>query len=310
MQPVTSWSSPTHIVIGAGAAARYVSALSQPFVIADPVLGGRADLHRAEGMTDGEFIAQVRTRCPPGATVVAIGGGSILDPVRVAVSGLPTTGDGVVLQPAPPSAVCDVVCIPSTIGTAAEVSPVAVLDAGATMLISPALRARVAVLDPGVSANPDTAALRCGLIEPWARVMVPAVAGDGLLLQDALARCLAGVLEDLAVAPIDQQWLLSAALTSAQTHTAFVALQRSPFSHVLWPVATEYARMAAVSKQQALAILLPAWLSSRGHGDLAARVRRLWPAEPAAVDGEQLDRAVAIRWPMFEVPLAAAMRFG
>lgn len=307
MQPVTSWSCPTHIVVGAGSALRYVEALDAPFVVADPVLGWPADLVRQPGVSDNDFIQQVRAERPSGSVVVAVGGGGILDAVRVAVSGLTATGDGVQLVPSSPLDSCDLVCIPSTIGTAAEVSPVAVLDGGSLMMISPALRARVAVLDPDVTANPDENALRHGLIEPWARVVVPMVAGDGPLLQDALARALAGVLEALSEQPIDAQWRLTAALTSTQTHTAFMALQRTPFSHVLWPVVMEYAGLAGVTKQQAMSVVLPPWLAEQGRGDLAAVVERLWPGSPADVDLNRVDEMVRSRWPMFAAPSAVGL---
>ncbi len=299
MQPVTRWSCPTQVVIGS--ARDYVAALPGSFVVADEVLGWDADLVRAPGISDADFVSEIRARAGD-RLVVAVGGGSILDPARVAVAGLSVAGDGPVLVPAAPTASCDIVCVPSTIGTAAEVSPVAVLHDGALMLVSPGLRARVAILDPAVTANPDSAALRLGLIEPWARAVVPVVAGHCLRVQDAVAMALAEVLENLAGADIDADWRVAAALASAQTHTAFLALQRSPFSHVLWPVAMEFAGLAGVSKQQALAMLLPSWLDSTGREDLATRVRAVWPAEPVAVDIAQLNARVARRWGMFGAP--------
>lgn len=304
MLSVTSWSCPTHIVIGAGSARHYLAQLPSAFVVADPALGIDADLVRAPGVSDEAFVRQIMDTRQAGAQVVAVGGGSILDPVRIAVAGMPTAGNGVALLPASPLAACDVVCIPSTIGTAAEASPVAVID-GSRMLISPALRARVAVLDPDLTANPDEAALRQGLIEPWARVVVPMLAGDGLLLQDTMAMALAQVLEELAQMPIDGQWRLSAALASAQTHTAFVALQRTPFAHVLWPVVMEYAAMSGLTKQAALAVLLPPWLRSKHRDDLASCVTDLWQGQAASIDPAELDRIVAERWPMFDAPKAA-----
>jgi alcohol dehydrogenase YqhD (iron-dependent ADH family) len=310
MQPVTSWSCPTHIVIGAGSARRYVDALASSFVVADAALDWPADIVREQGVSDVDFIRTVQERRPPGATVVAVGGGSVLDPVRVAVAGLPPEGEGVRLVPASPQDSCEVVCVPSTIGTAAEVSPVAVLNAGSLMLISPALRAQVAVLDPDVTDNPDLDALRLALIEPWARVVVPMVAGDGLLLQDALAKALADVLEALVGQSVDGVWRQTAALTSAQTHTAFVALQRSPFSHVLWPLVMECAAMSGVSKQQALAALLPRWLDVHGRQDLAQVVRSLWPATDVEVDRYELDRRVRQRWPMFAAASAVEVLGG
>lgn len=301
MEPVTSWSCPTHILIGAGVARRYLEALDKPFIVADPAVGWRADVLREPSMSDSDLIAAVGDR-PSGTTVVAIGGGSVLDPARLAVAGIDSFGEGVIAVPASPTASCDIVCIPSTIGTAAEVSPVAMVSGGRSMVISPALRARVAVLDPDVTVNADEAGMRSALIEPWARVVVPAVAESGLLLQDNLAFTMARVLEELAVAPMDEQWRQTAALASAQTHTAFVALQRNPFSHVVWPVAMEYAAAAGMSKQQALAVLLPRWLASRGRDDLADTVRSVWPGPEVAVDSEVVAQNVQSRWWRFDLP--------
>lgn len=288
-------------MIGAGSARRYVDALPKAFVVTDPAVHLTSDLIREPVMSDDELITAIRDR-PAGSTVVAIGGGSVLDPARLAVAGIDSFGEGVLAVPASPTASCDIVCIPSTIGTAAEVSPVAIYSGGRSMVISPALRARVAVLDPDVTVNADEAGMRSALIEPWARVVVPAVAESGLLLQDNLAFTMARVLEELAVAPLDEQWRQTAALASAQTHTAFVALQRNPFSHVVWPVAMEYAALAGMSKQQALAVLLPRWLASRGRDDLADTVRSLWPGPEVAVDCEAVAQNVQSRWWRFDLP--------
>ena len=242
------------------------------------------------------------------AVPVALGGGSVMDVVRLAALAVADPGadgfsratDGVTFWPT--RTVNPTVCLPSTIGTASEVSPVAVRNtpAGTAMIVSPGLRSSAAILDPRVTATLPRAALAAGLVEPWARTCVPAVAGDRLRLQDGLARGLAATIfslgEDLARNEpgdhrdelADEEWRSAAALASAQTHLSLLALGRAPAGHLLWPLATEVMRATALPKASALAALVPAWLRclatdvvgrAWGSGD---RVREVLDVDPAA----------------------------
>lgn len=247
----------------------------------------------------------------PGAAVVALGGGSILDVARLAALATADPAFGAVLTapdsraplrmwPAARDAANPVVCIPTTLGTAAEVSPIAILRRGGTaaMFVSPALRARVAVLDPVATAGHDRAALVAGLLEPLSRVLVPAVTGSRLPLQDELATALVDVLFDLgdsAGRAPDDDWRLTAALASSQTHTAFLGLGRSPFGHALWPFATELMAALGCPKAQALAMLMTPWLRGLAAGNLGpafgstARVRVIL-GQPPDEAAERMDR--------------------
>jgi NADP-dependent alcohol dehydrogenase len=200
---------------------------------------------------------------------------------------------GLMMWPAPRAQACPVICIPTTIGTAAEVSPVGIIrDQPRTLLlVSPALRSAVAILDPDATAGLDSRTLTAGLVEPLSRVMVPGITGAALPLQDGLGAALCQILLDLgeqaARRPPDAAWRLAAALTSAQTHTAFLALGRSPFGHVLWPLASEIMTATGITKSAALQGLMPAWLAGLDTGQLDAvfghrdRVRCIFAREPS-----------------------------
>lgn len=242
----------------------------------------------------------------PGAVPVALGGGSVMDVVRLAAlaaadpaaNGLRAAADGPTFVPT--LAVNPTICIPTTVGTAAEVSAVAVRNSpdGTAMIISPGLRSAGAVIDPAITGTLPTAALAAGLVEPWARVCVPAIAGHRLRFQDGLANGLAatilglgdGLIGNPGAAP-DDDWRSSAALASIQTHLGLFALGRAPAGHVLWPLATEVVRATGLPKSTALAALLPAWLRciaagaiGRGWGstDRVRAVLGLDPGEAAS----------------------------
>lgn len=306
---VDSWSCPT--IVHASRAVRHrLAAITGPgpWVLAtdaqllalDSLAGILAEpgvvelVVRHPEQADLDFLDRVleALRANPSATPVGIGGGTVLDPIRLAdlIATHPPARDlvapatgGFRFLPGGPGAVGRVVALPTTLGTAAEVSPVAVVrDAGVTTLVaSPALRARAAVLDPELTRSLDRSQLLSGLVEPLARAIVPAITGHPLLLQDRVAASLADAIRDLGAlassdAPpaadatgrrdggCDLDWHLAAALTSLQTHTALLALGRSPFAMSLWPVATELAAACRTSKPAALAGLLPAWIAGIG----------------------------------------------
>ena len=300
-QVVDAWSCPTTVHARAGAAARVLGGLGSVRVLLvtdEDVWSGCPAVRHAAGAvalaevvtrtnedTDVTVLDRILTAVQrqPDAVVVAAGGGRVMDVARLAgllsadagartrLRPLLTTGQGLLMWPAARDASCPVLCIPTTIGTAAEVSPVAMIrtDASTTMVVSAALRSRTAVLDPEVTSTLGAARLRSGLVEPLSRVLVPAISGERLEPQDALARALATTLLDLGHhGSLDEDWRLTAASVSTQTHTAFLSLGRSPFGHVLWPLATELAAELSVDKGEALRALLPPWLEGIGAREL------------------------------------------
>lgn len=335
------WSMPTAIHAAAGCLAALPGVAPDPLVLVDSRLPQHPELSRgtvvgldASDFNDALRAARDALAAHPGRPVVAAGGGTVLDAVRLAelarrspafAGALAGAGPGVFVWPSVDSS--PVVAVPTTIGTAAEVSPVALVPGSpATMVVSPALRCRAAFLDPHMTASLGRDRQGAGLVEPFARAVVPAITSVPLALQDQLAGAHARVLLDLgrelALGRVDDSWLLSAALTSASTHTSFLSLGRPPAGHVLWPFATELMRLTGVDKAAALTVLLPAWLDLVGEGLLGpqfgtgARVRQIlgerhrvreWlseiglPAGPVAVDAHLLAAQVREVWqgPLF-----------
>lgn len=379
-----SWSCPTWVRSGvsAGSALAQMCQSRQIVLVTDArfdparsplrecLEGVKVRAHgcREPGISDWDFLQEthVLLAANPGALPVAVGGGSVLDAVRLAAlaSGTPALfsrlagvlagGGGMLALPGTPRSAVDLVSLPTTIGTAAEVSPLAVVRAGAggaAMVVTPELRGRAAIHDPELTAGLTHAQLTLGLLEPFARAVVPAICGNALPLQDSLTRALGDTVtqlaEQLAPHPGDQpggqavqpsdgqlrrthdwaQWRLTAAQLSAQTHTSFLAVGRSPFGTRLWPVATELTG-PDLSKAEAMAWLIPAWLRGLASGALgkawgnearaeavlgqavgpaAARIagwlRAAGLQPPAEIrDPAQVAAAVCTRWPMFLGP--------
>lgn len=297
--PIDSWSCPTTVHVGVGRAGEVLteSAGRARIVVTDATVAGAqaqllarlepaAVVVRAAGEADLALLDRILAarRVRPDAALVGVGGGSVLDVTKLAaLAGRdPAAGaalrtalgghDGLLLWPAESrQAVADVVCVPATIGTATEVSPIAVLrrDDRLVMVGGAGLRPRVAILDADVTATVDPAVLVAGLAEAYARAVVPAVAGAALPVQDGIAGALGALLLRLAQAAAsagDAGWREAAAVASAQTHLALAAVGRGPFGHVLWPVATEVAAATGAPKGAVLAALLPAWLDCLATG--------------------------------------------
>lgn len=290
------WSSCTTVFTGGLPQVPAVLRGRGMILVADRELTAHVDAVRARapalevvlvGSSDpsGEVAASVAGALArrPGGVPVALGGGTVMDLVRLAAlaaadpaaDGFGAPADGPTVLPT--RAVNPTVCIPTTIGTAAEVSAVAVRTGpgGTAMIVSPGLRSAAVVLDPALTGTLPTAALGAGLVEPWARVCVPAIAGSRLRFQDGLAAGMGATILDLgeelaghraAGTAADGGWRAAAALASIQTHLGLLALGRAPAGHVLWPLATEVVRATGLPKPTALAALIPAWLRGIATG--------------------------------------------
>lgn len=292
-QPVLdTWASPTRIYASIGAAGQLASLIKGRSVVAvvdqqlrrlNPLVEDTLKVCNPEVVFEHKPSSEnidavasltilLKTLRDP--WVLAIGGGSILD---IAKAGLllhrmPELGPQI--QRGGPvfcasSGALPMIAIPTTTGTASEVSAVAMLrhNDRTTMLISPA-RPSIAILDPRFIEGVSETQRLAGLIEPLSRTLVPVIAGDALLLQDHLACAVMDTLLTLAEAPPAPtssdsqerlQWNLTASLASAQTHVGFLSLGRPPALHVLWPYATELMAATGATKPRVLAHLIPAW---------------------------------------------------
>lgn len=345
-QPVGSWSCPTTVFAGADALAAWASGPGrQPrgraIVLVDPTPAVR-DAPAVRALLAG-LPEAVEVAVPPGEAgsealrqavaevqsaavaagelpqVFAIGGGSVLDAGKLVMLAahepglldmLSASPGGLQIVPGPTTASAPLVCVPTTLGTASEVSPVA-LHRGrvSTMVVGPALRPQQAVIDPQLTASLSASALAAGLVEPLARAVVPAICDRPLHLQDAQARALADTLLELggqlATGGADAQWRLTAALTSTATHTSFLALGRPPMSHALWPLATELVAAGEMTKPAALAALLPAWLTGLAEGRLDGPFGSATRVEQVLGMGAAEAAARLADW-LAELPLQAA----
>lgn len=230
-------------------------------------------------------------------TVVALGGGSIMDAVKLAAmfSADPSLAIFVerhvkrsgllVLPPVPYTGKRPkTVLLPSTVGTGAEASAVACLDTvvGRRLLASPQLAGDVAVLDAGHLTTLPRSLVLEGLLEAFLRVAGTMAGSTASMFDDDGHHLLARIVrlgEQLRKEDSPEDRLLAARL-SMETHTGWSLTGRNPYGAKHWYVANELAYLTGARKMAATAPLIaPIWEEiERGNfpwGD-AGRLRRLW----------------------------------
>lgn len=232
-------------------------------------------------------------------TVVALGGGSIMDAAKLAAmfSADPSLAifverhvkrSGLLVLPPVPytSKRPKTVLLPSTVGTGAEASAVACLDTvvGRRLLASPQLAGDVAVLDAGHLATLPRSLVLEGLLEAFLRVAGTMAGSTASMFDDDGHHLLARIVrlgEQLRKEDSPEDRLLAARL-SMETHTGWSLTGRNPYGAKHWYVANELAYLTGARKMAATAPLIaPIWEEiERGNfpwGD-ADRLRRLWSA--------------------------------
>ncbi|MFV0524590.1 MAG: iron-containing alcohol dehydrogenase [Acidimicrobiales bacterium] len=226
-EPGFEWRVPTRVVFGTGRlreVGNEVAALGGAAVV---VVDRRLAPEPAVRRTLASLVAahvphrvveierpDPRTVCRIADTVgsaadvlVGIGGGSVIDPVKVASLvvhdgrlrlALGTAGTTIDLDSRHPRGGVPVVAVPTTPHTGSDANGVAVVDHGArqTLWAGGALCPSTALVDPDVFRTLSPTRLRIGAFEVWARLVVtyaahPAVAG----VVDQLARA---AIDDLA----------------------------------------------------------------------------------------------------------------
>jgi NADP-dependent alcohol dehydrogenase len=250
-----------------------------------------------------ELAAKLRAGCP----LVAVGGGTVLDLGKVAtiaahsaeVEAWARHGRhrcGIVLLPTRvPARVAPLVCVPTTLGTGAEVSAGAcvVSRCRKRLLIGHQLRPEHFVLVPSATRGLSRGVRATAALEAVLRIAGPFVGSPGHPLADTLAPRLVTELaragDALATTdPTDGQ-LLRFSRLAASGHGTVVHSGRNPFGSRLWYVANETASVLGVSKMQATAGLLPAFFAMVAGGGTcwgsAERLHTIWRAIRAGVPG-------------------------
>ena len=257
-------------------------------------------------------------------SVIAVGGGSVMDLVKLAAlaacspSTLTAVTDppgraGAIVLPDTGVAGLRRILVPTTVGTGSEVSAVACLTTGGThrLVLGPALRADAAVLEPEASASLPRALLLEGVLEALLRVAGPFIGSrTGAALPDAAAGLLVGELvwtgERMAAGDLGAAARLYAAELSAHTHTGAPLLGRDPVGARLWYLANALSAVVGVRKMVATAALLPAYLARVQSGDARFgsnhRLGVLWAhvqnagGAPRGLEPVEGFRRLLLRW--------------
>ncbi|SDY96716.1 Alcohol dehydrogenase, class IV [Amycolatopsis xylanica] len=202
-------------------------------------------------------------------TLLAIGDDRVIDVVKAAAFAATNPGFRGCHRP------LRTVAVPTTVGTASEVSPVTVLADGDRRLVldKPAFRPALAVLDPESTATASTRSVLYGAVEALARLLVPAMSEPaGSRMADeitvALARCVladadtvaARLPEDMRVPAIHRL-----AVSSAATVTNWASYGRCDGQHRLWRLATPIAAVLDIPASAVLTTLLADWVSTKDN---------------------------------------------
>lgn len=261
--------------------------------------------------------------------VVGVGGGTLLDRVKLAnvlAGGAVTVEELAGTGRAGFHALTDglgrralLVAVPTTLGTGSERSGNAVLDLprGRQLLSGRALQPEAAVLDARATRTLPRALVLQGIYEALSRTAAPYATGSGAApaqdqLVEAVAARLACIGEQLRDvhdpgASAHDPLRLEVARLSGMSHTAAMHRGRDPFGFKAWYLAHELAWQTGTTKNEALAVLLPAVWSDSSHGapcwGSVQRLRVVWRAVVSAAapmalgdePGEGLEQLVT-RW--------------
>jgi len=263
----------------------------------------KADALRVVELVPGdnglEQVTYVVSQVEDADTVVGVGGGSVLDIVKLATAGVPHIVDylrsharrsGLVRLP---TSVCSRrprrVLVPTTVGTSSEVSRAACIVISGTrrLVLGAGLPPQVAVLDPAATASLPHQLFVEGIFEALMRVLGP-YAGTRSTdpVVDRIAEATAsGLLEignhvSAGQAAATDELRLQAARLSAYTQVGWVMLGRETYGAKVWFLANELATQASVRKVVATACVLPAVWRRILAGDArfgdAQRLVKMW----------------------------------
>lgn len=232
------------------------------------------------------------------AVTIVVGGGAVLDRVKLATLPGPSPADwpssrsGLVLPPPGPTRRSPLVAVPTTLGTGAEASAVAVATRGSRRLLvmDRRLRPTAYAHDAFAYDSLPAEAVRHGLAEILSRLLGPYV-GDpvGDPLTDEL--CLASVRRLILVGdrisgaleagqrPATAD-LAEAARIGAFAHSDQLQRPTHPWSVKLWAIANECCAATGAAKMPTTAALWPGFWSAICDGNdalgSADRLRQVW----------------------------------
>ncbi|WP_155854292.1 daptide-type RiPP biosynthesis dehydogenase [Arthrobacter sp. MA-N2] len=237
-------------------------------------------------------------------TVVGLGGGSVLDAVKISAlftadrcfaefAARHAKRSGLIVLPfgAEPNTRPRTILMPSTVGTGAEVSAVACLDTdvGRHLIASRHLSGDVAVLDAGhLSTLPRQLVLE-GLLEALLRVAGTLIGSSPSIFDDDALSVLVRMvrLGNRLTREDSPELRLAAARLSMETHTGWSLIARNPYGAKHWYVANELAYVTGVRKMTATATVIEAIWDEIENGATAwgdpHRLAALWSAV-ASVD--------------------------
>ena len=282
-------------VAGGGIAAAVADAV-RAVVPAPEVItvGGRGRLRDVQALSE-ELAGQ--------EAVVAVGGGRVMDQVKLAVAMAGAgeeiaalledgSGGGFRFLPDDVRRVALLVAVPTTLGTGSERSQNVVVEVGDGRLLvgGAALRADLAVHDPLATRGLPASLLLGGVFEALSRTVGPFVGSDARLgRQDELVGAVSARLAAIGHAlrgapdpgaPATDDLRLEAARLGGLSQTPAMHAGRDPFGFKAWYLAHELAWVAGLDKHRALAAVLPAVWSEilAGNESLgsADRLLRVW----------------------------------
>ncbi len=314
-----SWSCPARTIFGLGglepwfrtgrphsAPVTSATVLTDPAVVGLPVLrqlrellqrsGVRHEMRTVDGPGDLAAATLLADRLTPvdepgidgGHAVIGIGGGSLLDQLKIAAVLQANPGARARLAMPQRSGLIlledldrrlPLVAIPSTLGTGAEASSSACLShaGGKRLLIGDILRPDAAVLDPQATRSLPDHLVAEGVLEPLFRLTSLYIADHrGLPTEDALTLALTERLVRLGDDLTDRRALhdeaesdglrLEVAKISALSHAAWLSLGRNRYSARGWYIANELSTALGVRKMTAVAAVLPSLWSEIAAG--------------------------------------------
>lgn len=327
---LASWLADTPATAGGTRPIRSATVLADRSIVGQPVVrelrellhrsGVRHQILAVDGPGELSSAVTLAERLAGGDLAIGVGGGSLLDQLKIAavLNGNPEAQARLALAQRSGLILVEdlanrmpMVAIPTTLGTGAEASTSACLThpGGKRLLLGDILRPDAAVLDPSATRRLPDQLVREGVLEPLFRLCSIFIADhEGRPTEDALTIALAQRLitlgDQVSTLPPGEASTqshdglrLEIAKVSALSHAAWLGLGRHRYSAQGWYIANELSTVLGLRKMTAVAALLPRlWDEIAGGQALLGsshRMHLLWqrmrtvsdrelPADPAA----------------------------